>query len=132
MDGADSAKPRTVVKLDTKLDQQGMLLAIDRKLPGVAGDGIKLVKERRYRLVGTYDNPTGELIPDGAMIHLAYIFAPAAMADWPELDPDDPGTEKDLAYLASRGSARADATTHDHGAHDHGADMQMEHEHPPR
>lgn len=95
------AKPRTVVRLRTTLAPNGEITAVDRKLPGVSGDGIKLERGHKYRLVGTYDNTTGEKILDGAMIHMVGIFTPDDSSAWPALVADDPLLQKDLGHLAS-------------------------------
>ena len=99
-----------------------LALPIGRTLPGIWGQGIRLRAGQHYRLVGTYFNPTGAAITEGAMVHLALMFAPDRLADWPRLDPDDPDTQKDLAFLAARGSARLA------GGHEHAED-EGEHEH---
>jgi hypothetical protein len=113
---------RTVLQLGVKLDDGGRLLAIDRKLPGLLGRGTRLQAGHTYRLSGSYENPTGATITDGAMVHLALMFAPDRLADWPRLDPADPDTQKDLAFLAARGSARFA------GGHEH-AEGEGEHQH---
>lgn len=111
---------KQVLRLAMTLDDEGRLVEIDRKLPGLWGAGTRLVAGRTYRLSGSYDNPTGETIPDGAMVHLALMFAPDRLADWPALDPSDPDTEKDLAFLAARGSARGTGEhQHEEGAEEH-------------
>ncbi|HJS48071.1 MAG TPA: hypothetical protein VJ773_08825 [Gemmatimonadales bacterium] len=104
---------KTILDLGVTLDGEGRLLEIERKLPGLWGAGTRLAAGATYRLTGTYQNPTGATIPEGAMVHLAMMFAPERLADWPRLDPADPDTRKDLAFLAARGSART-AGEHEH------------------
>jgi hypothetical protein len=53
---------------------------IPLSVPGVIGRGRPLQAGRHYRLTAVYDNPTGEVIPEGAMGEMALLFA-----------PDDPG-----------------------------------------
>jgi len=113
---------RSVLRLGVKLDGEGRLLEIERKLPGLLGRGTRLRAGHTYRLSGSYENPTGEAITDGAMVHLALMFAPDRLAAWPRLDPADPDTQKDLAFLAARGSARLA------GDHEH-AEGEGEHQH---
>ncbi len=108
-----SPRERDVLRLAMSLDEAGRLLEIERKLPGLWGRGTRLTAGRTYRLAGSYENPTGKTIPAGAMVHLALMFAPDRLADWPRLDPANPDTQKDLAFLAARGSARED------GEHEH-------------
>ncbi len=113
-------KERTVIHLGMKRDREGRLLEIERELPGLLGLGKRLHAGRTYRLSGSYDNPTGATITDGAMVHLALVFAPDRLADWPRLDLDDPDTQKDLAFLSARGSARrADVRQHAEGEGEH-------------
>jgi hypothetical protein len=115
-----SPERATVVSLGTHLDSEGRLVKIEHRLPGLWTRGTPLRAGRTYRLAGTYDNPTGAVIPDGAMVHLAALFAPDRLADWPRLDLDDPETRKDLAFLASRGSERlAGGHKHAEGVAEH-------------
>ena len=65
----------------------------DPRLPGVLG--------RRYRLVATYDNPTGRVSPDGGMGEAGIGFTPDDPSEWPKLDTSDPEIARDLANLAS-------------------------------
>ena len=98
----------TIIRLRADLDAEGRLEEVGRTLPGFWGQGIRLRATERYRLTGTYFNPTGATIPEGAMVHLAMMFAPDRLSDWPALDPSDPDTQKDLAFLAARGSKRGE------------------------
>lgn len=97
-DVTDSA-PRMVVRLRTTLRADGTIVAVDRKFPGIAGDGIRLTAGRRYRVTGTYDNPTGRTIEDGAMVHLIYLLVPDRMQDWPAADPGDADLRRDRERL---------------------------------
>jgi hypothetical protein len=102
---------RTLVRLKPRVDREGQLTGVGRKLFGVRGDGLRLHAGRRYRLTARYDNPTGETIPDGAMGIMIGLFAPGDLARWPALDPDNPRIQADLAAL--RGSkSYGGATTH--------------------
>ena len=71
-------------------DSAGKLLKVSRKLFGVTGDGLKLKANHRYRVVGEYDNPTGQTEKRGAMAHMSGIFAPDDMSKWPAIDPSQP------------------------------------------
>lgn len=115
-------KEKMVLRLGMKVDAEGRLVEIERELPGLWGLGTRLRAGRTYRLTGSYENPTGSTISDGAMVHLALMFAPDRLADWPRLNPADPDTQKDLAFLAARGSARLA------GEHEH-AEEEAEHKH---
>ena len=91
----------------------GKITKISRSLPGVGGDGIRLRAGRTYRVIGTYDNPTGATIP-GVMAHITGIFAPDDMSKWPKVDLSDEVIQDDLAWLGELGNAG-----HKHGGHDH-------------
>jgi hypothetical protein len=90
---------RTLLRLKPKVDRTGQLTGVERKLFGVRGDGLRLHAGRRYRLTARYDNPTGETIPNGAMGIMIGLFAPSDPAQWPALDPENPGIQADLAAL---------------------------------
>jgi len=92
---------RTILRLRTKLSPEGRLLAVDRVLPGAAGDGLELRQGRRYRLVATYLNPTGNTLAKGAMANLILLFSPDRAEAWPALPASHPDYRKDLAYLES-------------------------------
>ena len=90
----------------------GKLAKISRSLPGVGGDGLRLRAGRTYRVVGTYDNPTGATIP-GAMAHITGIFAPDDISKWPKIDLSDEVLQDDLAWLDELGAA-----VHHHAGHE--------------
>ena len=85
---------------------------MSRKLFGVTGEGLKLKANHRYRVVGVYDNPTGETLVKGAMAHMVGLFAPDDMGKWPAIDPSNPDYQRDLASLQVRG--RRPAAEHGH------------------
>jgi hypothetical protein len=100
-----------------KRDAQGKLLKVSRKLFGVSGDGLRLKANRRYRVVGEYDNPTEEMRVKGAMASMVGLFVPDDMDRWPAVDPRDPTYQRDLASLELRGERDGSmAETHQHGA----------------
>lgn len=94
---------RDVITLRTRLDSQGRLLAVDRQLPGVRGNGIRLAKGRTYRMTGSYHNPTGETLEKGAMVHLILLFAPDRVTEWPDVNHGEPDFVRDLTTLQQRG-----------------------------
>ncbi|MDX2193149.1 MAG: hypothetical protein NW201_07335 [Gemmatimonadales bacterium] len=113
---ADAATGRLITRVRGTRDATGRVTAVERKLFGVSGEGIRLVAGRRYRVTGFYENPTGETLVRGAMAHLVGLFAPDDLARWPVLDLADADTQRDLASLATRGE---DDDGHDHGSHQH-------------
>ncbi len=108
---------KTIIRLDAKTDSAGRLLGIPRKYYGVRGDGLKLTAGRRYRVRADYNNPTGQMIPNGAMGLLAGAFVPDDYAKWPALNPDDPDIKLDIATLEMIGKPSAEMD-HEHMHHD--------------
>lgn len=100
------SSPRVVLRLGTRRDRNGRLLAVGRALPGVTGKGIRLHPSRRYRLVGEYRNSSGEAIVKGAMVHLILLFSPDRVAQWPPLLADSPEFRNDVIRLEGMGTAR--------------------------
>ena len=94
---------RSIIRLGTKLTPEGHLLSVDRIVPGAAGDGIKLSTDHKYRMIATYNNPTGKMLVNGAMANLVLLFAPDHIEAWPPLLANDPEYRKDLRYLESIG-----------------------------
>jgi hypothetical protein len=94
----------------------GKLVKVSRKLFGVSGDGLKLKAKHRYRVVGEYDNPTGELRPKGAMAHMVGLFVPDDMKHWPTINPRDPMYQRDLASLQVRGDGGKPGMHHNPGS----------------
>jgi hypothetical protein len=90
---------RVLVRLIPAHDAQGHVLGVPQKLFGISGMGRPLQAGVRYRLVSVYDNPTAELIPDGAMGEMGIAFVPDDLAAWPALDRDDPALAADLRRL---------------------------------
>jgi hypothetical protein len=94
-DGAERVK----VRLGVERDAAGHMIKVERRLPGIAGRGIKVQAGREYRMTGGYDNPTGGTINRGAMVHLILILAPDDIEAWPRLDPEDEEFRRDVAWL---------------------------------
>lgn len=111
LDVTDSTRPRQVVHLATKLQPNGEIVSIDRELPGVTGAGIRLQQGHTYRLVGTYNNPTGKLIELGAMIHMALLYVPDHPDEWPALHPDSPDFKLDSDRLLKHGALPQDVAS---------------------
>jgi hypothetical protein len=97
-------------------DAHGKLVKMSRKLFGVGGDGLRLKAGRRYRVVGEYDNPTGEVLTKGAMASMVGLFVPDDMKKWPAVSPADPMYQRDLASLQRRGANTGSATKSHHGS----------------
>jgi hypothetical protein len=113
LEDAETGKVLTQVVAERAPD--GKVLKVSRKLFGVSGEGLKLKANHPYRVVGEYDNPTGETRVKGAMAHMVGLFVPDDMKRWPAINPQDPTYQRDLASLQVRG--------------DHGSMPGMQHEH---
>lgn len=103
----DLSSGKMIAQVEAKRTNDGQVTSISRSLPGVSGKGIQLKEGVRYRVVGVYDNPTGKVIPEGAMAHMVGLFAPDDFARWPKLDRQDKGVIADLADLARMGKGTA-------------------------
>jgi len=100
----DAEGGKELARVSTTRLADGKVTKISRKLFGVSGQGLTLRAGRRYRVVGVYDNPTGQLIPRGAMAHIVGLFAPNDYKRWPALDLTDASLQEDLASLSAMGT----------------------------
>lgn len=94
---------RVVVRLDAELEGDGRLRRVRNRVFAARGDGLPLHKGRRYRIIAEYDNPTGAVIPLGAMGIMAGLFAPAPGHEWPALDPQHPRIQADITAIRAIG-----------------------------
>jgi hypothetical protein len=102
----DVESGKEVTEVAAKLDSTGKITGVERHLFGIWGDGLKLKANRRYRLVGEYENPTGEPL-SRVMAHMVGLFVPDDMSEWPRIDPRDPGYQRDLTSLHVTGEEAA-------------------------
>ena len=128
LEDAETGKVLTRVKAER--DAQGKLVKVSRKLFGVSGQGLRLKPRHRYRVVGEYDNPTGELRVKGAMASMVGLFVPDDMNRWPTIDPRDPTYQRDLASLEVRGTAGASMEGHHHDGTSEASASQGDHTTP--
>ena len=121
LEDAESGKVLTEVVATRAAD--GKLVKMSRKLFGVSGSGLRLKAKHRYRVVGEYDNPTGEVRVKGAMASMVGLFVPDDMDRWPSIDPRDPIYRRDLASLEVRGTRMGSmpGMSHEHGSAGHEA-----------
>jgi hypothetical protein len=118
----DAQSGKVLTQVVAKRDAQGKLVKVSRKLFGVSGDGLRLKAHRKYRVIGEYDNPTGAMLPKGAMASMVGLFVPDDLADWPAVDPRDPTYRRDLASLEVRGASSSTTEGHSAGNSDaHGS-----------
>ena len=83
----DAVSGKVLTRLTPTLDSLGKIHRMPTRLYGIAGDGLRLRAERRYRIVVVYDNPTGAPMA-GVMGHLDGLISvsEADLARWPALD----------------------------------------------
>jgi hypothetical protein len=72
----DVTRKETVATLDAKLDEKGHLLEMPVKM-FLQDGGYKFAAGDQLRISATYDNPTGELLHEGAMGIVVGYFVPA-------------------------------------------------------
>jgi hypothetical protein len=112
LEDAETGKVLTQVVAERGPD--GKLIKVSRKLFGVSGKGLRLKRNHRYRIVGEYDNPTGEVRVKGAMASMVGLFVPDDMKRWPAIDPRDPIYQRDIASLQVRGATSGSRTEGHH------------------
>jgi hypothetical protein len=108
----DAETGKVLAEVKATRDSAGKLIKVSRQLFGVTGDGLKLRGNHRYRVVGEYDNPTGQTLIRGAMAHMSGLFAPDDMSQWPKIDASDPDYQRDLVSLQVK-----EAGEHEHSGH---------------
>jgi hypothetical protein len=91
--------------------------------------GAHIVPQHRYRITVSYDNPTGQPIPDGGMGVVGGLFVPDRGVTWPAADPRDSLYHEDyLHYMRLAGGHDMDMAGtampmkmagHEHAAHGH-------------
>jgi hypothetical protein len=113
LEDAETGKVLTVV--DASRDSAGKVTKVSRNLFGVSGEGLKMKANHRYRVVGVYENPTGETLVRGAMAHMAGLFTPDDLDDWPRIDTSNPQYQRDMSSLQARGTGEGGG--HQHGGH---------------
>ena len=114
----DAKTGKVITTVAATRDTAGKVEKIGHRLFGVTGDGLKLEANHPYRVVGEYENPTGETLVRGAMASMVGLFVPDDLADWPVIDPSNPEYRRDMASLQVRGDGAAEAQPgHGHGDH---------------
>ncbi len=98
--------------LKARRDSSGRVLAMERRIPGVSGDGMRVRTGARYRIEARYDNRSGGTLPGGGMAHLVLLFVPDRLADWPTVDAGDAELARDAAHLGIATRAVRGGHTH--------------------
>jgi hypothetical protein len=76
--------------------------------------GIRIDPAHTYRVTVTYENPTGQTIPEGGMGAVAGMFIPERGAVWPAVDRADPVYQTDLANTLAHRAGPVVMTGHAH------------------
>ena len=113
----DAETGKVITTVQATRDSAGKVSKVSQKLFGVSGEGLKLKANHRYRVVGVYDNPTGKTLVRGAMAHMAGLFVPDDIADWPRIDTANAEYQRDMTALQVRGTGSAEGGQHQHGGH---------------
>ena len=106
----DVTTGNVMARLKTKRKADGTLVSIDIARFIFKLRGLRLLANRPYRVTAIYDNPTGAVLPDGAMAFMIGAFVPDDVNSWPAIDPSDPHFKEDLTVLLNQG-----AHAHGHG-----------------
>ena len=110
----DVVSGRVLARLSAERNADGTIRGVSRARFLLHPGGLRLEANRRYRVVGVYDNPTCATV-GGGMAFLAGPFVPDDVRRLPAVDRADPVFQKDLALFAGGEEAE--------GQHDH-ASMQ--------
>jgi hypothetical protein len=97
-------------------DSAGEVLAVPTKFFWWRG-GVRLYPNHVYRLTAVYDNPTGHVIPDGAMGTLGGVFLPGRGTSWPQVARSDPQYRLDVQVTYDTTVTMNMATDMDMGRH---------------
>ena len=100
----DAETGRVLVRLAAELDPDGSIRRVEEDFFPFKLRGVRLEAGHRYRVVGVYENPTGELLPDAGMAYIAGAFLPDDLSEWPALDTGHPKYVSDLAGVVGEGS----------------------------
>lgn len=93
----DMTTGRVLYRTKPLVDDEGRVEEVPAYRYGGDGLGLPIYPSHRYRVTVTYVNPTGRIIPDGAMGSVAGGFVP--FEAWPAADPTDPLFAADYRWV---------------------------------
>ena len=105
----DAATGEVLLEIRGDMDEKGFIHGIERRIMGVWHGGLRLEKDRTYRVVGVYDSPLSETVPMGAMAHIVGIFAPDDIDAWPAAEPGSELWALDLTGLPQQSQVMTQA-----------------------
>ncbi len=92
---------KVLFRLESDRDAEGKVSSVEQKIFrrffNLFDASIELKTNHTYRIVGVYDNPTGETQP--GMAQIGALFRPDDPDDWPANDRSDPVYQRDLSGL---------------------------------
>ena len=92
---------KVLFRLESDRDAHGKVSGVEQKIFrrffNIFDASIKLETNRTYRIVGVYDNPTGQTQP--GMAQIAALFRPDDPTEWPANDRSDPTYQLDVLGL---------------------------------
>lgn len=84
----DATTDDTIYRAAPVADSGGHIASVPiAMLYGWTRLGMHIVPQHRYRVIVSYDNPTGQSIPDGGMGVIGGLFVPDHGVEWPAADP---------------------------------------------
>jgi len=98
----DAETQKVLFRLERHTDENGLARMdqkIFRRFFNLFDASLKLKPHHPYRIVGVYDNPTGDTIREGGMAQIGGLFRPQNWADWPPNDPSDPLYRLDVSGM---------------------------------
>jgi len=87
---------RVLVQVTARRGPDGRVDGVSRRMLALWGPGLRVDANRRYRVVGVYDNITADTVRH-VMAEVIGIFAPDDMRQWPAVDRSAPIYLQDLA-----------------------------------
>lgn len=107
----EAATNKVLARIRARRANDGRLVELSRTRFALKRKGLRLRAGRRYRVVAVYDNPTGAVIPGGAMGFLAGAFVPEHVSAFERSPGSDAEFSRDVARLLG---ARATNVAHGH------------------
>jgi hypothetical protein len=114
----DAETGKLLVRLAANRDKDGRLTSV-RTERFLFKRGLHLEANRRYRVVGVYDNPTCAVIKRGAMAFMVGALLPDDMRRWPAVVAAEPGFARDVTWLYSQGTLPSDTEQMEGSGHEH-------------
>jgi hypothetical protein len=128
----DATTGQTIYRATPIADSAGRIESIPiAMLYGWTRLGVHIVPDHRYRVTVSYDNPTGEPIPDGGMGVVGGLFVPDHGVQWPAADRSDSLYQQDYRHymrlegghdmmdMAGKPMAMPMKPAHEHSGHGH-------------